>query len=290
VGEGAAVLLGLTAALSWGTNDFLIRFAGRDEGPFRTMLFGQLAGLLVLTAWLLLDGQAVLALAGRAGALAWAAALLAVPANLLATFAFFRAITRGTVALVSSIAASYGAVTALLSIAFGERIALLGAVGIGSAVFGVALAASGHDGARTGAPRGVGLALLAAACYGIGFWLQGRFAVPQLGPLIPVWMYYAAGLPVLVAGGRLTRQSLALPRPGHRMLLLITGTLGVLAYLAFAAGLNTGRIAEVTVLSSLATGVTTMLARLILRERLAPRQWAGICAILAGILLIDLNG
>ena len=219
------VLLGLLAALGWGVGDFLVRFAGRGEGVFRTMLWGQLVGLGVLTAWLAADGAGTLAHMRAAGWFAWAAALLAVPANLSATYALFRALTRGTIALVSPICASYGAVTAILSVLAGEPIGPLTGAGIGCAVLGLALASAGGQGGGGGPPRGIGLAAFAAAGYGAGFWLQGRFAVPSLGALLPVWLYYALGVLTLAAIGVGSGQDLASPGPGRRMLLLGYGGL-----------------------------------------------------------------
>ena len=43
------IVLGLLTALSWGSADFLARFATRKIGILRTMLYMQLAGLLLLT-------------------------------------------------------------------------------------------------------------------------------------------------------------------------------------------------------------------------------------------------
>jgi drug/metabolite transporter (DMT)-like permease len=282
-----AVLFGLLAALGWGIGDFLVRFAGRGEGVFRTMLYGQIVGLGVLTIWLAADGAATLSHMRGAGWLAWAAALLAVPANLSATYALFRALTRGTIALVSPICASYGAVTALLSVLAGEPIGRVTGAGMGFAVLGLALASAG--GGRDGQvrARGLGFAAYAAAGYGAGFWLQGRFAVASLGALLPVWLYYALGVAALIGIGAASGQNLAPPGPGRRWLLAGYGGLGVFSYIVFTAGLGTGQVATVTVLSSLASGITTLLARVLLHERLERRQWTGIVAILAGIALID---
>jgi len=46
-------------------------------------------------------------------------------------------------------------------------------------------------------------------------------------------------------------------------------------------------VAVVTVLSSLSSAVTVLLARALLHERLLPRQWAGVVAIVVGLVLIN---
>ncbi|HZS59457.1 MAG TPA: DMT family transporter, partial [Gemmatimonadaceae bacterium] len=80
--------------------------------------------------------------------------------------------------------------------------------------------------------------------------------------------------------------NLALPKPALRALLLVHAACGVLGYIAYSSGLSTGHIAIVTVLSSLASGVTVLLARVVLSERLTRRQWAGVGAILLGVAML----
>lgn len=280
------ILLGLAAALGWGTSDFLARFSVRAIGPRGAILFGQMPGLLLLGAWTLADRPG-LTRAASAPALAWIVAILCAPLNLTATYALFRGISSGKLSLVSPLCASYGAVTAILSAASGERLGEMVGAGIGVSVLGVALAASAPGGHR-GGHRGVGWALLAALLYGVTFWLQGWLAVPALGGILPVWLYYLAGL-LILGGWAFWRGNLALPPPRIRPVVLGGGLLGALAYAACSVGFATGQVAVVTVLSSLSSAVTAVLGAAFLGERLAPRQWAGIAAILLGIALINLR-
>jgi drug/metabolite transporter (DMT)-like permease len=71
---------------------------------------------------------------------------------------------------------------------------------------------------------------------------------------------------------------------------LATGLIGLVAFAAYLLGLQTGAVAMVTVLSSLAGAVTVLLALVLLKERLAPRQWAGVVAALGGVLLLNAGG
>jgi len=284
-----AVLLGLLSAFGWGVADFLVRPIGRGIGLFPTILLTQLVGLAVLTLWLALDWSDVAPLLHTAGPGAWAAALLAVPINLAASYALFRGLTHGTVGIVSPLAATFGAVTTGLAAATGEPIGGMQAAGIGCAVGGIALISAGHRPTHAGAAAGrsIGLGALAALGFGIGFWLQGRWAVPALGPLVPVWVYYLLGMAILLAVARALGQTLNRPLHGFRLRLAASTTLGLLGYVALTLGLRTGQIATVAVLSSLASGITTLLARIFLGERLAPWQWTGVVGILIGIGLIN---
>ena len=279
----------MIAALGWGAADFLVRFAGRREGVLRTMAYGQVAGLALLTAWAAVQGGLLPGNSAQAPAMAWVAAIAAAPLNLAATYALFRALATGTVAVVSPIAASYGAITAALSALTGERPGLLEASGMALAVVGVALASASGPGG-TGRATGVGGALLAAMGYGVGFWLMGGWAVPSLGPLLPIWLYYAGSVATLSAMALATGGSLRPPPIRRVALLLGIGLIGTAAYLAFSVGLATGQVAVTTVVSSLSSGVTVLLAFVVLRDRLRSWQWAGVASILAGVVLLHAAG
>lgn len=283
-----SVLLGLVAACGWGVTDFLARFAARDIGLFRALFYGQSVGLALVTLAVAATHDRLPTL-GEAG-VGWGMALLSAAATLLATYALFRGLIAGAIALVAPVSAGYGAVTAVLSALAGERLGGATALGILLTVAGVVLAATQEPPTTAeGTPRG-GLpwALTAAGGYGVGFWLQGGWAVPQLGHLLPVWAYYATGMTILILASGPARIALE-PRPSPTWpCVLGTGLAGALAYLAFAAGAAGGSVAVVTVVSSLSSAVTVLLACTLLRERLHRRQWVGLAAIGAGLVLINL--
>src|SRR6516164_8283680 len=100
------ILLGLAGALSWGTADLFARFATRRLGTFRTMLYMQLYGFLLLTLVMrplggwghLTDGS---------GWQPWAWAILAGLLNTTATLALYRSFEIGKLVIVAPISASY---------------------------------------------------------------------------------------------------------------------------------------------------------------------------------------
>ena len=285
--SAAAVLLGVIAALCWGVGDLLARFSSRGIGPLRTMFYGQMSPFIILTGWVVLDGAT--RTAAGAPLRAWVAAVACAPLTLCATYALLRAMGTGAVGVVVPIASSYGAVTLLLALLAGAAISATQLAGMTLAVLGLAVTATPATvpGRPLSTPAGVGWALLAAASYGVTFWLQGSLAVPWLGRLLPVWLYYLAGvvLTAAVAGAG----SLSLVRPPRRLWPVVFGggLLGAMAYVACAQGLATGEVAAVTVLSSLSSGVTALLGRIVLGERMSVRQWAGVAAILCGVALIN---
>jgi len=283
------ILLGLLAAFFWGVSSFFVRFSGRGIGAYRTLFFAQFPGLLVMSAWLLLDRTILAGAVERASWQGWLAACAAAPLILFGSFSLFRALTVGALCIVSPISASYGAVTAAISFLAGEALGAATLAGIAVTVAGVALASTPtlSTGKTSGTLDGVGWALLSAAAYGVGLWLQGGLAVPALGSLVPLWLYYATGALGLALLARFADQSIGLPERGFRLVALGTGVTSISAYLAFILGLGGGEVAVVTVLSSLQSGVAALLGRVVLGERLAPHQWVGVAAILIGIILVN---
>lgn len=292
-----AIFYGLLAALLWGVGDLLSRFSARGLGPWRSAFYGQMPSLLLFSALLALSHSAR-AQAAAAPPAFWLLGLCAALGSTFGNFSLTRGLIAGAITLVVPVAASYGAVSALLAVLTGERLALPEAVGIALTVFGVGAAALGPRAARLEAGRGpakppagagVGWAIGAALGYGVTVWLQGRYVVPSLGPVAALWIAALSGVSVTFALAKARRQNLA---PPPRRLLAFTfgyGSLTALAFYALGLGLQTGAVAIVAVLSSLCSTITAILGFLLLRERLLPRQWLGVGLILVGVVLINLR-
>ena len=120
------ILFGLIAALCWGTADFIAGRVSRLVGVIQTMFYVQLGALMCTSALLVLRPGAP-----AAHASAWVLAGVIALGNFVGTLLLYRAFAIGTLAIVSPIASGFAVVTALLSLAAGERpapIALIGAL------------------------------------------------------------------------------------------------------------------------------------------------------------------
>jgi len=280
------VILGLLAALLWGFGDLLARFAGQAIGAWRTLFYSELAGVLFLTAWLAIvtDGGPP---APDLTVSAWAIGLFAAALHLLGAYALTHALTIGTISLVMPIASSYGAVSAALSILAGEPVSPTAIVGISITVVGVALAGQAHSEKAKRTTEGVGWALVAAAGFGVAFWVQGAMLVPTIGSLPSVWLFLAFGVVVMGAAGVLGFGSLTFPPREAIAVTFGSGALAVGAYIAVALGFATGQIAIVAVLSTLSSVITAILGSFVLGERLAARQIFGVVLIIVGVVMIN---
>jgi uncharacterized membrane protein len=284
-----AVLFGLAAALGYGAGDYLWQHAGRAVGLWRSSFYGALVGLVALSIWLLAEPAVVKhALSAPAGA--WMGCIAAAAALVAASILLTQGLIRGSLAVVAPVTAGYGAVTAILSAATGERFtgaATLGLMLVIAGACAVAVRPYPQPASRAGTSHtGFGWAAAAALAFGGGFWLQGRYAVPALGAVVPVWTMYAVESLFLAALGLSRRVSLHPPGRSSLTPVLAASALGVAGFVALTLGLTTGRLAVVVALSSLTSAITVLLGRVLDQARLAAHQWLAVVLVVIGLMLV----
>ncbi len=294
------ILLGLTAALCWGSADFFARYATRLVGTYRTLFFMQFFGFACLSVYVLLSGT-WRHLFLDVGWQTWVWTLLAIFLNIISSLALYRAFEVGVLTIVSPIAASYAAITVLLAVLVGEVISQIHGVGIAASLVGVVLAATPIPwklGTKAlSIPRtphtsrlanGIGLAILASFGYGVAFWLFGFRVTPVLGGVVPVWLVRLITPCVLLIFAPITRQSISIPHGRVWWYLAGVGILDTAAFVAATVGYTTAQVSIVSVLASLFSAVTVLLAWIFLHDRLQWNQWFGVGIIFVGVALVNL--
>jgi drug/metabolite transporter (DMT)-like permease len=278
-----SALLGVVAALSWGLHDFLARFPSRAVGPIPTVLAVTFAGLLVLSAWLLLDGGTI--------EIVWPSMwLIAVTGVVfaLATLSLFSALALGPFSIVAPLAGSYPALAMMFAVAQGTRPSLAQWLAIAAVMGGVVIVSrsGGHYEASGDLPPGklrivLGLALLASLGFAIAL-TSGQAAVPIFGDVQTVWLARCFGL--LTIGALYLWQSDKARLPARWLPVLgLMGCLDVAALGTIVAAGNLPDAAFATVVSSAFGAVTVLLARAILKEPIAAVQLVGIVLIFGGV-------
>jgi drug/metabolite transporter (DMT)-like permease len=284
-----ALLLGLGSALGYGITDYAARIAGRAVGVWRSMFYGDLAAFIVLSAWFLRSAPDA-SRVGSTHAMPWAMSIGAGLILLAGAALLTQGLTKGTLAVVAPVTASYGAIAALLSAVTGEHISRNAVIGIAVTVIGVCLVSIPTGGQRRLGEHlhasGFAWAVAAAVCYGVGFWLQGSFAVPALGAFVPVWLSYGIVIIAVPLLRLALKVSLRFPHRAALAPVLVAGLCSAAAYLALTVGQSTGRVAIVVVLSTLASAVTVLLSRLIDRASIAKHQWLAMVLIIGGLIII----
>jgi drug/metabolite transporter (DMT)-like permease len=271
-----SIALALGASLTWGFADFFGPLKGRALGALRALVYVQLGGLVAIALIVGIRGKGPADLA----------VLLAIPAAISGTlglYAYYRGMAVGAMSIVAPIAGISAAVPVVFGIATGDRPSTWQWLGIASALGGVFLA-SREPGRGGRVAAGVGLALLAAVGFG------GYFPPMHAAGHADFWwaslIFRMTSTSVVLAVVAIRQPALAAP-PVQVSLLALIGIGDMLGNLFFAAASTSGLVSITSVLASLYPIVTVVLARLVLRERVARSQEAGIALTLAGVALIS---
>lgn len=121
--------------------------------------------------------------------------------------------------------------------------------------------------------------------FGLGFWLQGAFALKSLGVVGALWIYCLTAVVILFTTLAQRRKLAALPRSIVAPIMSIS-LFSLLGFCTLAYGATTGHVAIVTVLSSLASGVSALLGFFVRGKRPGALQWLGIATIIAGVVIL----
>jgi drug/metabolite transporter (DMT)-like permease len=273
------IALALGASLTWGFADFFGPLQGRAVGALRALVWVQTGGLVGIAVIVGVRGVAPQS----------ALALLAIPAAVSGTlglFAYYRGVAVGAVSIVAPIAGISAVLPVVVGIISGDRPSVWQLLGIAAALVGVFLAAREPGRVGTRLAAGVGLALLAAVGFG------GYFPFMHAAGNADFWwasLIFRITSTSVILGAVLVRRPTLVVEPLRLSLLALIGFGDMLGNLLFAAASTTGLVSVTSVLASLYPIVTVLLARVILSERVARSQEAGIALTLAGVVLISVG-
>ncbi|MGY1777953.1 EamA family transporter [Geodermatophilus sp. SYSU D00804] len=277
-----AMVLALASAVVYGMADFCGGIASRRAAAAAVVALSQAAGLVavvLLLPWL--GGSPTPADLG------WgAAAGVAGGAGLLL---FYRSLATGVMSVVAPVTAVAAAALPVVGgLLLGERLGVLAAIGILLALVAVVLVAAegGLSSLRAARLGTVAPALAAGAGFGLFFVLLDRTGGDSgLSPLLA-----ARVVSVLLIGGLAlaSGRSLLVSR-GVLPVVVLAGVGDMTANALFLVATQVGEQLAITgVLASLYPASTVVLAQVVLRERLAGAQRAGLAVAAAAVVLIAL--
>jgi drug/metabolite transporter (DMT)-like permease len=274
------ILLALAASLSWGVADFGAGVSSRRLSIPLVILASQAAGLVFIAIVVAifrpgLPSGAEFAWGGLAGAI-----------GVLGLAAFYRGLSIGAMGIVGPISATGVVVPLVYGLARGERPSTLQLAGVALAVVGVVAASVERvvdaHGSRIGA--GVGYALLAALGFGGSLVALSKAAAG--GALWAPLSMRAVGVPIVVCAVLFLRPAADGVAASWRLLVGV-GVFDTSANMLFGLASTRGLLSVVSVLASLYPVVLVALARVLLHERIAQHQLAGVAVALGGVALIS---
>jgi drug/metabolite transporter (DMT)-like permease len=308
-------ILALAAAALYGTADFLGGVASRRASAFTVLALTVPAGAVVMVLVALLAGAPGLGGllgAGGAGTPAsvggWSAAAWAAGSGVCGAFglvAFYAGFATAPISVVAPVAALVSAVLPVgVAIAQGERpgagviagglVCLIAIVLVSAQPAPQGTLQEGEKGEKSsGSGRMLASGRLPALGYGVaagaGFGLFFIFLknAGQSGVLWPVAISRLAGTMVAFGIALVTRSRLW-PRRGAGVagIALVSGAIDAAANVCYVLATRAGLFGLAVVITSLYPGVTVLLARLLLGERMRWLQRAGLLLAAVGVVLV----
>jgi drug/metabolite transporter (DMT)-like permease len=294
----------LAAALLYGSADFLGGAATRRAHVLSVLLVSGTAGMAVVTGAALLAGGPP-----RAAGIAWGAC--AGAAGGVGFMFFYAGLAAGPMSVVAPVSALMSTVLPVAAaLAEGERPGARVYAGALTCVTAIVLVSSGggtrrrgsRPGAavdppgaaagrttgllRHGATRGLAYGIAAGVAFGMFFLFIRNGG--ESGALWPVAVARLAGTLIVVLAATGTRTGPVRWRDDGRLFAaaLGAGVLDASANVCYVLATRVGLFGLAVVLTSLYPGVTVLLARLVLGERLSWARCAGLGLAAAGILMV----
>lgn len=285
----------------WGFVDLSAAIGGRRIGSLRAVVGTQLASLIGLGLFILVQPQ----LLGPAAA---AGILTALPLGLLSSVAYvlyFLALRLGPLSVVSPIIVAYGGLTVILAVVIrGETMQPLQIAGALCATFGVILTGVVFHGGQLRGARLVGPGVIAAIITALVF---SSVSIMLANPIHEYgWLATITGSrlantaatialllltsrtnsprfrPLLLPAGRITRWAAAV--------VIIAGLFDIGGFLVYGIGIEIGPVWLVCLASSFGPVLVIAYGVGKLGERLAPTQWAGLSLLAVGIAVLAVAG
>lgn len=281
----ADVLYGLSAAVGFGSADFLSRGVSHRIGFQSTLFYLQLIGGVGLLPVCLLFERSLWQSSDP-----WVFIATLSLLNLTGSLALYRAFEQGVVSVVAPVIAMAPAIATLLAIvALGERPTPADLAGIAIVLAGTVSLARSAGLVAGPEPRDARAGLISAfvAMISLGLMAVGaKVAVVSVGPISTIVVLRLINVGLVLLAAAIGRVRLARPAPAVWPAVLTLTLLDSAAFVAYTTGISVGSVALVSTLSGSFSAVTVVLAGIILKERLRPVGYASIGAMLAGVILI----
>jgi drug/metabolite transporter (DMT)-like permease len=276
-------VLALASAFTYGAADFLGGLASRRANTIAVVVISQAAGLVMVA--LLLP----ILTAATPGRTDWIWGGIAGLTGGVGVALLYRALAVGVMAVVAPTTAVCAVlVPVVFAIVLGERLRTRESVGIVLAVVAIVLVSqSGSSASRSSmSEKRTGLGLSLASGVAIGFFFLSLARTNAAAGLWPLLAARVVSVSLFAAMLAVYRLPLGMPPP-VLTIAIGGGIVDMLANLLYLLATRAGPLTLAVTLTSLYPASTVLLARVVVGERLGPRQWAGVvCALVAIVTIV----
>ena len=285
-----ALIFALMSMFFWGLALFLAAIASRKIGNILTLFWMQIFGFIIGVNYALFNPHLVsLQLLPPFMAILAVFALLQV----IGTLGYYKGLIKGQVSLVSPLGASYGLITAVLSLVFLKEVLRLNQIiAIFLIIFGIIILSINLKDLinkksiqlLTGTKEGI----IAMLGWGVSLFLL-IFPSKYLGWFLPA--IFSRFLMILILLVYILYSKIAIFPKNQKLpfkLLIFIGLFDMLAFFSYSLGVSKGFGSIVGPVSSASTLVTIFLGLIFFKEKLGVRKIIGVLGIVGGLVLISI--
>jgi drug/metabolite transporter (DMT)-like permease len=281
-----AIVVGLASALTYGVADFFGGLAAKRTPAVVVTAFAAFVGLVVLIPFALI-------VPARASFEAFVWGGLSGLTGAAAVFLLYAALAIGPMSILSPLTAVLSALVPMTwGLITGERLPWWGYVAVGAVLVAIVLVGFVPEKGAV-RPRTRGIVYATASGFLIGCFFILIDGAPDDSGLFPLVANRVVSgtillvvIAVLALNGRRRGVSAFPGLRGAWWLIVACGVADAGANVLILAGLRLGDLTVMSVLAALYPAGTIALAGIVLRERIAPVQWAGLALALAAAAVL----
>lgn len=280
-----SILSGIGGMLGWGIYDFLGGVYARQIGPFRSLFWSQLAGLLSVVPLLF-----IFTISLNIPVLILILLPIAAIFYSVGYLLFFKGFEIGNMSIVAATMNLWAVFTMMFAFIFmGQRLSAMQTSGVVMIISGVTLVSLNWSDIRNHKfqlSSGVRETILGAFFFGV-FWNISEIISEQVGWLLTTLFVKLGVVALLLIFSLFMEQKLGLTETSSKTKCLV-GLMGIIEAGAVASvnyGLTIGDAILITPVASALSIVTIALAIIFLKEKITKLQGIGIITALAGIIV-----
>ncbi len=277
-----SIFFGLTSAVVWGAGDFTGGMASRKTGVYRTVVYAEMIGSILLLVIALIAWQPVPTWD------IWVLSLIAGAFGTTGLLLLYYSMTKGMMSIAAPVSALLAALLPVIIGSLTESLPTLYTfIGFAFALAAIWLISQSKDGVKDILSHIADLRLPLLAGIGFGFYFVLVHAATRTDLLWPMAASRLGGVIILVLYMTFRRETWKVEGNAWSLIVL-NGILDIGGNLFFILAGQAGRLDISAVLSSLYPGSTVILAWIFLKERLSRTQWIGIGAAMIAIVLFTI--
>ena len=275
---------GFLSALSWGAGEFAGGLASRRLGAYRAVLYADFFGLVLIAIAMSIFRESI------PNSIVLINSIIGGALGSMGLLILYYSLAQGKMSIAAPVSALFAALLPVIVGALTQGLPdLLQLGGFGLALTAVWLISQGSqtEGFRIQHLTDLRLPILAGVGFG-SYFIFIHYATQETDSVLwPMLVSRLAGTLLLFIVVLARREPLAVPRSAWTVV-FFNATLDVGGNLFYILASQLGRLDTAAVLSSLYPGATVLLAWILLKERIAFKQWIGIASALAAIVLFTL--